>query len=321
MSDAGGANAVEDLRIDIDDEFDQSDTRRRPVGRHRTRVRADRPRRRRGRLPAPLRHPTPRHSLPSTAAPPPGTGACTSWTTPTTSRARSCGGGSRSQLASTAYPSELQVSGIGPVTDVDVSILGFDTKYGLGHRLPAGRSARTAGTVLLDDAGGGSNEAVTGKNLRFDDEAPFQAPEDDPLESTSYQPTSYEDDPVFPPPAPAPPGPQGPPTSLGVFDGTDPNGTWRLFGFDESRRGLHHDPRLVAAHPVGRRRRSHRHRRGGGRRRPDARPVGRARPDGDRPRTWYRCHGDAAEQRRRVVRIVDAVRRHDPVAARRTATG
>ena len=111
-------------------------------------------------------------------------------------------------VASTAYPSELQVSGIGPVTDVDVSLLGFDTQYATDINFllvgPRGQQA-----LLLDDAGGGTAEAVTGRNLRFDDEAPFQAPEEDRLESTTYQPTSYEDDPDFPPPAPAAPGPQG----------------------------------------------------------------------------------------------------------------
>ena len=133
------------------------------------------------------------------------------------------------------YPSELQVSGIGSVTDVDVSIRGFDTEFGRDMTFllvgPRGQAV-----VLMNDVGGGSSEAVTGVDLRFDDEAPYGVPEFDALESRSYQPTNAENPPAeYPPPAPEMPLEPGPPTSLGVFDGTDPNGTWRLFGFDDSR--------------------------------------------------------------------------------------
>ena len=232
MSDAGGANAVEDLTIDFDDDFNQAMPDDDALD---------------GTEPAfePTDYDDGVDSFPAPAPAPnatalsafDGSSAAGTWSLYAVDDSDDESGTIlwwklEIAVASTAYPSELQVSGIGPVTDVDVSLLGFDTQFASDISFllvgPRGQQA-----LLLDDAGGGSDEAVTGKNLRFDDEAPFQAPEDDPLESTSYQPTSYEDDPVFPPPAPAPPGSQGPPTSLGVFDGTDPNGTWRLFGFDE----------------------------------------------------------------------------------------
>jgi subtilisin-like proprotein convertase family protein len=138
------------------------------------------------------------------------------------------------------YPSGLQVSGLGPVTDVDVTIRGFDTEYAqdINFLLVGPRGQQS---VLLNDAGGDSDEAVNDVDLRFDDEAAFHAPEDDPLGSGPYQPTSYDrrtPPNQFPPPAPPAPSPLGPPTSLAVFDGTDPNGTWRLFGFDDAREDL-----------------------------------------------------------------------------------
>jgi hypothetical protein len=95
---------------------------------------------------------------------------------------------------------------------------------------------RGQAVVLMNDVGGGSKEAVTGVNLRFDDEAPYGVPAFEALEPKSYQPTNAENPLAeYPPPAPEMPLEPGPPTSLGVFDGTDPNGTWRLFGFDDSR--------------------------------------------------------------------------------------
>ena len=62
---------------------------------------------------------------------------------------------------------------------------------------------RGQAVVLMNDVGGGSSEAVTGVDLRFDDEAPYGVPEFDALESKSYQPTNAENPPAeYPPPAP-----------------------------------------------------------------------------------------------------------------------
>jgi hypothetical protein len=129
------------------------------------------------------------------------------------------------------YPSELQVSGLGFVTDVDVTLDGFSSTYPDDLDLmlvgPTGRQV----TLMSDVGGYGRPDHV---QLTFDDEA-SQAIPDDPstaIPSGTYLP-SNTDEPsfpdVYPPPAPVSDGA----TSLSVFDGTDPNGTWRLFAVDD----------------------------------------------------------------------------------------
>ena len=93
-------------------------------------------------------------------------------------------------------------------------------------------------TALMSDAGGCSDQAVEGVELRFDDEALHIASQSQTLASTTYQPTDYDgdedDEDVDEYPAPAPtPDPGGEPSNLSVFDGTNPNGTWRLFAYDD----------------------------------------------------------------------------------------
>ena len=136
------------------------------------------------------------------------------------------------------YPSTLPVSGIGTVADVDVTLRGFTTEDAaeIAFLLEGPHGQRT---VLLNESGGGSSESVDAPiDLRFDDEAPFEAPEDDALEATSYQPTDHDDDlPLGQFPWPAAPIGQGYPTTLSVFDGTDPSGTWRLYGYDDAGGG------------------------------------------------------------------------------------
>ena len=133
------------------------------------------------------------------------------------------------------YPSTLPISGIGTVADVDVTLRGFTTEYAadIAFLLEGPQGQRT---VLLNESGGGSSESVDEPiDIRFDDEAPFEAPEDDALEATSYQPTDHDDDlPLGQFPWPAAPIGQGYPTTLSVFDGTDPSGTWRLYGYDDA---------------------------------------------------------------------------------------
>ncbi len=94
-------------------------------------------------------------------------------------------------------------------------------------------------TALMSDAGGCSDQAVEGVELRFDDEALHIASQSQTLASTTYQPTDYDgdedDEDVDEYPAPAPtPDPGGEPSNLSVFDGTNPNGTWRLFAYDDA---------------------------------------------------------------------------------------
>ena len=84
----------------------------------------------------------------------------------------------------------------------------------------------------MSDVGGFGD--ADGIELTFDDEAAGDLPRTifGPLPPGSYRPTNYDDDhgpDVFPPPAPNTTGA----ASLAAFDGTDPNGTWRLFAVDD----------------------------------------------------------------------------------------
>jgi subtilisin-like proprotein convertase family protein len=79
--------------------------------------------------------------------------------------------------------------------------------------------------LLMSDAGGATD--IVGVTLTFDDDAATPVPT--PIVSGTYQPTNIGGGDVLPAPAPAPP--YG--SSLRVFDGTNPNGTWSLFVFDE----------------------------------------------------------------------------------------
>jgi subtilisin-like proprotein convertase family protein len=83
--------------------------------------------------------------------------------------------------------------------------------------------------VVMGQAGGGtSRTAVSGIRLVFDDEAATPLPQYEPLSEGAYQPTNYSSV-TFPPPAPANTGA----TMLSTFDGTKPNGTWKLWVFDQ----------------------------------------------------------------------------------------
>lgn len=123
------------------------------------------------------------------------------------------------------YPSQINVGGLtGTVSSVKVSLVG------LTHTFPSDVDLLLVGpsgqnVVLLADTGGATN--VTSVNLTFDQAAPGLVPT--PIVSGTYRPTNNG---AFTGPAPAPPGPYG--TSLAIFNGTNPNGTWNLFAFDDA---------------------------------------------------------------------------------------
>jgi hypothetical protein len=77
----------------------------------------------------------------------------------------------------------------------------------------------------MSDAG----DEAAGDSPTFDDQAADQIPSFDALVSGTFQPTNY-DFTAFPDTfaAPAPTNPTHG-SALAVFNGTDPNGTWRLF--------------------------------------------------------------------------------------------
>jgi subtilisin-like proprotein convertase family protein len=143
------------------------------------------------------------------------------------------------------YPSVIAVSGLGSsVTDVNVTVSGLTHSYpddiGLLLVSPAGQSA-----ILMTDSGGDFDHPASGIDLTFDDAASGPAPDNTKLKSRTYLPsrgTTTATPPAdctapasFPKDATGtnpPAGPYG--TSLSVFNGTDPNGDWKLYVIDDS---------------------------------------------------------------------------------------
>ena len=122
------------------------------------------------------------------------------------------------------YPSELAVSGVtGTVSDVDLTVNGISwwASSTLDAMLvaPDGRTA-----MVISDVGG--YNAMTGVTLTLDDEASADLPELDAPTSGRYRPTNFGGGDTFPAPAP---DPSTAGTPLSVFDGSNPNGTWKLF--------------------------------------------------------------------------------------------
>ncbi len=79
----------------------------------------------------------------------------------------------------------------------------------------------------MSDAGGGFD--VGNVNLTFDSAASTSLPNNAQILSSTYLPANYGSPDSFSAPAPA--GPYS--TSLSVFNGTTPNGSWQLFVVDD----------------------------------------------------------------------------------------
>lgn len=82
--------------------------------------------------------------------------------------------------------------------------------------------------MLMSDAGGGN--PVGGVNLTFSKDSGAVLPDAGQITSGTYRPTDYEPGDVLP--GAVPPGPYG--SDLGIFAGTDPNGTWELYVSDDT---------------------------------------------------------------------------------------
>ena len=135
--------------------------------------------------------------------------------------------------SATPYPSTIEVSDLrGVVTDLNVELDGFE------HAFPADVDVALVGpggqnVDLMNGVGGFGS--VSGLTFTFDDEGtPLK--EGRKATSGTFSPSSSSKREGFgfrgPPPAPS--APHG--TSLAVFNGTDPNGTWELYVFDDSDR-------------------------------------------------------------------------------------
>jgi subtilisin-like proprotein convertase family protein len=161
--------------------------------------------------------------------------ACGAPTPPVTSRTFSNtavitipGDGSATSGPAAPYPSAIVVDDMPAVMSTVTVRLN-----GLSHEWPADLDVLLVGpggehALLMSDAGGSAE--ITNVTLIFDAAAAEPVPNVGPLASGTYQPTNYGDGDTFDAPAPA--GPYAP--DLGVFDGTDPNGTWLLFIDDDT---------------------------------------------------------------------------------------
>jgi subtilisin-like proprotein convertase family protein len=129
------------------------------------------------------------------------------------------------------YPATRTISGhTGLISDLNVSI------QGIWHQRPDDLDLLLVGprgqkVILMSDACGSFEVAAFG--WTWDDEAAAPMPNGDATNScgtTFHRPADYEPGENWPTPAPA--GPYS--TSLSSFDGTDPNGEWRLFVTDDA---------------------------------------------------------------------------------------
>lgn len=131
-------------------------------------------------------------------------------------------------MAADPYPSEIAVGGFkGPIRDVNVRLENFVHFYPDDVQvLLVGPGGQTA--IVMANVGGGGDVAAV--SLRLDDEAGDSLPDDATLGSGRFRPTNATNTIVefidLPPLATAN-------AALSVFDGTNPNGTWRLFVQDE----------------------------------------------------------------------------------------
>ena len=127
------------------------------------------------------------------------------------------------------YPSVIAVSNLsGQITSVTLNLIQFT------HSSPDTVDIMLAGpggqkVLLMSDAGG--VDPVGGLILNFADSSTGFLPDSTRIFSGSFRPSNYETGPdVFPTPAPS--GALN--SSFSVFDGTNPNGLWRLYAVGDS---------------------------------------------------------------------------------------
>jgi len=127
------------------------------------------------------------------------------------------------------YPSQILVSGLtqGTIRDVNLRLNNYSHTFPDDVDVllvsPTGRNA-----VLMSDVGGGSD--VSHLTLILDDEAANSLPLESQIVRGRYKPTNEGFDENFLEPAPTPSGF----TVLGAFDGSNPNGRWKLYVMDDS---------------------------------------------------------------------------------------
>jgi len=135
------------------------------------------------------------------------------------------------------YPSTINVSGLNGTISrmrVRLNMLRHESQGDLDILLvgPQGQAL-----VLMSDANGDpDNPFLFDRVLNFEDAATQTIPDGQALFDGTYRPVNYGGGDSFPSPAPASfssPAPAGTATFASVFNGTDPNGAWKLFIFDD----------------------------------------------------------------------------------------
>ncbi len=127
-----------------------------------------------------------------------------------------------------SYPSSINVSGLsGSITKLTVTL------FNLSHSWPDDVDVLLVGpsglkSLLMSDVGGGVG--VNGVTLTFDSTASNTLPDSSQLVSGTYQPTDFQTGDTFVTPAPS--GTHS--ADLGLFNGSDPNGTWQLYVLDDA---------------------------------------------------------------------------------------
>lgn len=136
------------------------------------------------------------------------------------------------------YPSTINVSGMtGTITVVQAAL------NGLSHTFPDDVDVLLVGpggqsVMLMSDVGGGSD--ISAVDLIFEQSASSQLPDSTQVTSGTFRPTNFAGNTTLEPggvdnfPSPGP-GQGSYSSSLSVFNGTSPNGTWRLYVVDDER--------------------------------------------------------------------------------------
>ena len=127
------------------------------------------------------------------------------------------------------YPSVKYVSGLtGTITNVQVKINGFTHAYPSDVRFMLRAPDGTTCLLMQIRPSTSSPYGVSGINLTFDDGG-SALPSNGQITAGTYAPSQYG---VIPPMlAPAPGTPYG--STLSVFNGKDPNGSWALYVEDD----------------------------------------------------------------------------------------
>ena len=130
--------------------------------------------------------------------------------------------------ASNPYPSIINVSGIsGSLTKLTVTLNNLNHTYSddIDVLLVSPTGAKS---ILMSDVG--SSTGLTDVTLTFDATATSSLSDFDGISSGTYRPTNFDDFDFFD--FPAPEGPYN--TDFSVFNGTNPNGEWRLYILDDA---------------------------------------------------------------------------------------